>query len=200
MAEYAWCTLIPEGMVVLVLNMRSPKNAFRQVSELISLQQLQYGSTVTPLNPDYYIRPLCTRRAFYLKLNELLTPLQLDPPTSTTHPRATTVVWPLDSWIRYVFSRLALIRPVDTSVPLTFLVRGDRYCVAGSSWTEITIPLVNMGCLCRSPAGVWAVWLANCDDKDMPTLRILWKSLFEVRNTATQWCNCWSNRVQIEVF
>ena len=67
--------------------------------------------------------------------------------------------------------------------------------MAGSSWTHITISLVNMGWFCRSPGGVWALGLANCDDKQMPTLGIFWKSLFEVRNTATQWCNCWSNRV-----
>ena len=81
----------------LVVIMRSPKSAFRQVSELISLQRLRYRSTLTQLNPDYSLRPLCTRNAFDLKWRELRTLLQLDPPTSTTHPRSTAVVWPLDS-------------------------------------------------------------------------------------------------------
>ena len=67
--------------------------------------------------------------------------------------------------------------------------------MAGNSWTQITISLVNMGWLCRSYACVWAMGLANRDDKQMPSLRILWKRLFEVRNTAKQWCNCCSNRV-----
>ena len=66
-AQYAPCLLRPEDLVVLVLNLRSPKNAFRQVSELISLHQLRYHSTVTQLDPDYYVRPLCTRNAFVLK-------------------------------------------------------------------------------------------------------------------------------------
>ena len=112
--------------------------------------------------------------------------MQLDPLTSTTDPRATAVVWPGNTWIRYLVSRPALIRQVDKNSPLTFLARGDGYPVAGSSWTQITICLVSMGWLCRSPAGVWALGLANCDDKQMPTLGILWKRLFEVRNTATQ--------------
>ena len=30
MAQYAWCLLTPEAMVEWVLNMRSPKNAFRR--------------------------------------------------------------------------------------------------------------------------------------------------------------------------
>ena len=38
-AQYAWCLLTPEAMVKLALNMWSPKNAFRQGSELISLQK-----------------------------------------------------------------------------------------------------------------------------------------------------------------
>ena len=108
--QYAWCLLTPEAMVELVLNMRSPKNAFQQVSELISLQHLRYRSTATRLNPDYYVRPLFTRNAFDVKWKELLTPLQLDAPRYTTHPRATAVVWPVDSFIRYLFSRPALIR------------------------------------------------------------------------------------------
>ena len=83
-----------------MLNMRSPKHAFRQASELISLHELQYRSIVTRLNLDYYIWPLCIRNDFDLQRKELLTPLPLDPAKSTTHPRATTVVWPLDAWIR----------------------------------------------------------------------------------------------------
>ena len=72
--------------------------------------------------------------------------------------------------------------------------------MAGSSWTQNTISLVNMGWLCRSPAGVWALGLAKCDDKQMPTLGILWKHLFEVRHTAMQWCKCCSISVQTEAF
>ena len=104
-AQYARCLLTPEAMVELVLNMPSLKNALRQISELISLLQLWYRSTVPQLNPDYYVRPLCTHNAFDPKRKELLTPLQLDPRTSTNHPCATAVVWPLDSWIQYLFSR-----------------------------------------------------------------------------------------------
>ena len=52
---------------------------------------------VTHLNLYSYVRPLCTRNAFDLKWKELLTHLKLDPPTSTTHPRTTRVVWPLGS-------------------------------------------------------------------------------------------------------
>ena len=85
LAQYARCLLTPQAMVKLVLHMRSPKNVFRQVSKLSSLQQLRYQSMITQLNAGYYVRPLCTRNAFDLKWKGLLTPLQLDPPTSTSH-------------------------------------------------------------------------------------------------------------------
>ena len=123
-AQYAWCLLTPQAMVEWVLNMRSPKNAFPQASELISLQQLRYRSTVTWPNLNYDIRPLCTCNALDIKWKELLTPLRLNPPTSTTHPLATAVVWPHGLLDAVMFSRLALIRNVDKSFLLTFLVRG----------------------------------------------------------------------------
>ena len=97
MAQYSQCLLAAEAMAELVVNMRSPKNTLRQVSEVISLQQLRYRSTVTQLNPDYYVRPLCSCNAFNLKWKHLPTPLQLDLPTSKTYPRAARVVGPADS-------------------------------------------------------------------------------------------------------
>ena len=57
------------------MELRSAQNAFRQVSKLISLQQLQYRPTVRQFNPDYYIRPLCTRNAFDKKIEEVAYPL-----------------------------------------------------------------------------------------------------------------------------
>ena len=123
-AQYARCLLTSEAMVELVLNMRPPRMLFGRVSELISLQQ--YRSTVTQLNPDHYVRPLCTRNAFDLKWKERRTPLQLHPLTSTTHPCATAVVWPLDSWIRYLFSRPALIRQLTGVCPSLSLSKGMR--------------------------------------------------------------------------
>ena len=77
LAQYGWGLLTLEAMVELVLNMRVPKNVFRQVCELITLQQLRYWSTVTQLNSDYYIGPLSICTGFDLKWKELITPFGL---------------------------------------------------------------------------------------------------------------------------
>ena len=64
--------------------------------------------------------------------------------------------------------------------PLTFIVRGDAYPVAGGNWTQLTISLANFERLARSQAGLWVLSMANCDDKAMETLGTLWKSNWEV--------------------
>ena len=91
------------------------------------------------------------------KWNQLLPPLEMDPRTSTTNPRATGVVWPLNSWIRYLCKQ----QEVNRTLPLIFIVKGDGYPEAGNTCTKITISLLNMGRPCHSPTGFWALWLAN---------------------------------------
>ena len=64
--------------------------------------------------------------------------------------------------------------PIDVHRP------GDGYPVAGGNWTQLTISLANFDRLARSPAGLWVLSMANCDDKAMDTLGTLWKSNWEV--------------------
>ena len=56
---------------------------------------------------------------------------------------------------------------------------GDAYPVDGSNWTQLTISFANFDRLARSPAGLWVLSMANCDDKGMVTLGTLWKSTWE---------------------
>ena len=59
-------------------------------------------------------------------------------------------------------------------------VRGDAYPAVRGNWTPLTISLANFDRLARSLAGLWALGMANCDDKAMETLGTLWKSNWEV--------------------
>ena len=72
------------------------------------------------------------------------------------------------------------MRSINRTFPLTFIVRGDAYPVAGGNWIQLTISLANLERLTRSPAGLWVLSMANCDDKAMETLGTLWKSNWEV--------------------
>ena len=48
--------------------------------------------------------------------------------------------------------------------------------MAGCNWTQLTISWANFDRLARSPAGLWVLSMAKCDDKAMDTLGTLWKS------------------------
>ena len=95
-------------------------------------------------------------------------------------PKAIGISWPFASWVKKILSRPGLVRSINRSFPLTCMVRGDAYPVAGGNWTPLTIALANFHRLARSPAGLGVLSMANGDDKAMDTLRTLWKSNWEV--------------------
>ena len=160
-------------MCELVLTMRAAKSSWRTLSELYTLRKLEYHRTV-PSGP--YSRPICTERAVQGRWKELVAPVQLDNPVATLLPKATGISWPFASWVTYILSRPGLVRSINRTYLLTFIVRGDAYPVAGSNWTQLTISLANFERLARSPAGLWVLSMTNCDDKAMETLGTLWKS------------------------
>ena len=116
--------------------------------------------------------------------------MQLDNPVATVLPKATGISWPFASWVTYILSRLGLVRSINRTFPLTFIVRGDAYPVAGGIWTQLTISLANFERLARSPAGLWVLSMANCDDKAMDTLGTLWKSNWEVLLSPSAFHSC----------
>ena len=174
---YAASLLPPTAMCELVLNMRAPKSSWRTLLELCKLRKLEYHCTV-PGGP--YSRPICTERDFQARWKELVALVQLDEPVATVLPKATEISWPFASWDTYILSRPGLVRSINGNFPLTFIVRGGAYPVAGGSWTQLTISLPNFDRLARSPAGLWVFSMANCDDKAMNTLGTLWKSNWQV--------------------
>ena len=139
----------PTAMCELVLNMRAPKYSWRTLSELYTLRKLEYHRAV-PGGP--YCRPNCTERDFQARWKELVAPVELDPPVATVLPKATGIPWSFASWVKYILSRPGLVRSINRSVPLAFIVRADAYPVAGGKWTQLTIslawpaPLRAIGC------------------------------------------------------
>ena len=174
---YAASLLPPSAMCEPVLNMRAPKSSWRTLSELYTLRKLEYDRT-TPGGP--HSRGICTKRNFQGRWKQLVAPVELDTPVATVLPEATGISWPKASWVTYTLSRSGLVRSINRSFPFGFIVRGDAYPVAGGNWTQLTISLANFDRLARSPASLWVLSMANCDDKAMDTLGTLWKSNGEV--------------------
>ena len=159
---YAASLLPPTAMCELVLNMRAPKSSWRTHLELYKLRKLEYHRTV-PGGPCS--RPICPEQDFQARWKELVSPVQLDPPVARVLPKATGISWPFASWVTYILSRPGWVRSINRSFPLTFIVRGDAYPVAGGNWNQLTISLANFDRLARSPAGLWVLSMANCDEK-----------------------------------
>ena len=137
---YATSLLPPTAMCELVLNMRAPESSWRTLSELYTLHKFEYHRTV-PSGP--YSQPICTERAFQARWKELVALVQLDNPVATVLPKATGISWPFASWVTYILSSPGLVRSINRTFPLTFIVREDAYPVAGGNWTQLTISLAN---------------------------------------------------------
>ena len=120
----------PHRQCELVLNMRAPKSSLRTLLELYTIRKLEYHRTV-PGGP--YSRPICTERDFQARWKELVAPVQLDHPVARVLPKANGISWPFASWVTYILSRPGLVRSINRSFPLTFIVRGDAYPVAGGN-------------------------------------------------------------------
>ena len=101
--------------------------------------------------------------------------MELDAPIATVLPKATRISWRFTSRVKCILSRPGLVRFINRSFPLTFIVRGGAYPVAGGNWTQLTISLADFDRWARSPAGLGVLRIADCDDQAMHTLGTLWK-------------------------
>ena len=113
--------LLPTTMCEIVLNMRAPKSSWRTFSELYTLRKLEYHRTVLG---GPYSRPICNEGDFQARWKELVAPVELDPPVATVWPNATSISWPFASWVKYILSRPGLVRSINRTIPLTFIIRG----------------------------------------------------------------------------
>lgn len=59
-------------------------------------------------------------------------------------------------------------------------MRGDAFPVANTSWTQVSVTVLNHGLLARTMAHTWILGVAWCGDKDFALLGRLFKPLFQV--------------------
>ena len=94
-------------------------------------------------------------RDFQARWKQLVALVESDPPVATALPKATGILWPFASWVKYVLSRPGFVRSINRTFPLTFIVQGDAYPVAEGNWTQLIISLANFDRLARSAVGLW---------------------------------------------
>ena len=164
--KYASEVLPPDECCELILNLCAPKSAWRTLSEVYTLGGLKCtAATGLP-----FACPICPERAFQQRWEELLAPLELEPPGSTSDPRAIGVSWPWALWLHYIASQSPFCRMIDWSFLLTFIVKGDGYPCACGEWSQLSVSIVDMGLWGRIRACVWVIRLAICGDKQMAPL------------------------------
>ena len=72
----------------------------------------------------------------------------------------------------------------DPQDGITLIFRGDGYPVAGCSWTQLNVSIMDHGRHARTTSHMCVISLAHASDKDMEDLEILWKTNVEVRCAA----------------
>ena len=65
-------------------------------------------------------------------------------------------------------------------MPLTLIVRGDAFPVAGTQWSQLCITFANWGQLARNLSHQFIIGVAYCDDKDATILANLWETNIKV--------------------
>ena len=118
---YTASLLHPTAMCELVLNLRGPKSSWRSLSELYTLRKLKSHRNIAG---GAYTPPISTERNFQARWEELVRPIELDDPVATLLPQATGISWPFASLVKYILSRPGLVRSINRSFRLTFIVRG----------------------------------------------------------------------------
>ena len=146
--QYASHLFLAPDVIGLLMDLNVPKLGFRHVWDYLSRR----GSAYTAATGLPFPCPIPTRDTFTDQWKELVTPLDLRLAVSVPDPPASGRSWPLPSWARYVQSRPSLVDTIDWTRSLTFIVRGDVYPCAGSSWTQLSNGLLNHGARGRTPA------------------------------------------------
>ena len=68
----------------------------------------------------------------------------------------------------------------DPQDGIRLIIRGDGYPVAGCSWTQPNVSIMDHGRHARTTSHIWMISLAYASDKDMEDLKILCKTNVEV--------------------
>ena len=99
----------------------------------------------------------------------------------TWYNNTVSISWPLEEWLEYVQSQDAIWDTVaDPQDGITLIIRGDGYPVAGRSWTQLNVSIMDHGRHARTTSHMWVISLVFASDKDMEDLKILWKTNVEV--------------------
>ena len=168
-----WCSPIQALCLMVALGLSRAK--YRHLLSFASAKQQAYFNATGVRLPNLFPGPQ-TVEDTWKSLTSLCT---LESPT--WYNNTVSISWPLEEWLEYVQSQDAIWDTVaDPQDGITLIIRGDGYPVAGCSWTQLNVWIMDHGRHARTTSHMWVISLAYASSKDMEDLKILWNTNVEV--------------------
>ena len=168
-----WCSLIQAVCLIVALGLSRAK--YRHLLLFASAKKQAYFNATGVRVPNLFPG----RRTVEDTWKSLTSLCTLE--SSTWYNSTVPISWQLEEWVEYVQSQDAIWDTVaDPQDGITLIIRGDGYPVAGCSWTQLNVSIMDHGRHARTTSHMWVISLAYASDKDMEDLKILWKTNVEV--------------------
>ena len=176
------CT--PIRAVELIVDLRMPRTRYPILQEFIS----DFGHKFTQKLRVQWSPRLPSLKSVNDKWRQLCSEMRLEPPKLTTQDGAFGISWSILEIVKFIQQHKVLHSAWDTSMPLTLIVRGDAFPVAGTQWSQLCRTFANWGQLARNLSHQFIIGVAYCDDKDATILANLWETNIKVFVTM---CPSW---------
>ena len=133
------CT--PIRAVQLIVDLRMPRTRYLILQEFIS----DFGHKFTKKLRVQWSPRLPSLKSVNDKWRELCSEMRLDPPKLTTQDGASGISWSILEVVKFTQRHKVLHSAWDTSMPLTLILRGEAFPVAGTQWSQLCITFANWG-------------------------------------------------------
>ena len=168
------CT--PIRALELIVDLRMPRTRYPILQEFIS----DFSHKCTQKVRVQWSPRLPSLKSVTDKGRELCSEMRLEPPKLSTQDGAIGISWSVLEVVKFIQRHKVLHSAWDTSMPLTHIVRGDAFPVAGTQWSHLCITFANWGQLARNLSHQFIIGVAYCDDKDATILANLWETNIKV--------------------
>ena len=138
------CT--PIRAVELIVDVRMPRTRYPILQEFIR----DFGHKFTQKLRVQWPPRLPSLKSVNDKWRELCSEMRLESPIITTQDGANGISWSILEVVKFIQRHKLLHSAWDPSMPLTLIVRGDAFPVAGTQWSQLCITFANWGRLARN--------------------------------------------------
>ena len=141
LTDHGTLNFTPIRAVDLVVDFRMQCTRYPILQEFIS----DFGHKFTQKLRVQWSPRLPSLKSVNDKWKELCSEMRLEPPKLTTQDGAIVISWSILEVVKFIQRHKVLHSAWDTSMPLTLIVCGDAFPVAGTQWCHLCITFANRG-------------------------------------------------------